>query len=173
MFPPGTVESEEGYSMRKPAFAIFRVAALLLLLTASICQAATPSSGSVSEASPSATWAGGLAAPIGAAGCAGPADPLCDNYKLTVAPPSYDFVVHVVLDVTAADDWDLRVYDSAGTVVATSGNSPGQDEIAVLVNPAGGTYTVQAVNFAGAVPISGSATLKKLEDASPAPSAES
>lgn len=154
--------------MRHPAFAVV----LLLLLAAPVCEAATPSSGTVSEASPSAAWSGGVTAPIGAAGCAGPADPLCDNFQLTITPPSYDFVVHVVLDVTAADDWDLRIYDAAGTVVGTSGNSPGQDEIVVLVNPAAGTYTVQGVNFAAAVPLNGSATLKRLEDASPEPSPE-
>ncbi|HEV8580409.1 MAG TPA: exo-alpha-sialidase [Thermoanaerobaculia bacterium] len=149
--------------------AIIRVAALLLLLATSIAQAATPSSGSVSAAQPSVTWSGDVKPPIGAVGCSGPADSLCDNFQLTIVPPSFSFAVSIVLDVTAADDWDMLVYDSAGHVVASSGNSPGQDEIAVLVNPTAGTYTVQAANFAGAVPISGIATLQKQDSATPAP----
>ena len=148
---------------------IIRVAALLLLLGVPICHAATPSTGTVSAAQPSVTWSGDPKAPIGAAGCTGPADTLCDNFQLTVVPPSYAFVVTIVLDVTGADDWDMRVYDSAGHVVATSGNSAGQDEIAVLANPAAGTYTVQAVNFAGALPANGTATLKQQDSALPAP----
>ena len=148
---------------------IAQIAALLLLLGAAVSHAATPASGSVSAAQPSTSWAVDVKPPIAAVGCSGPSDPLCDNYKLTIVPPTYSFVVNVVLDLSGADDWDLRIFDSAGHVVASSGNSAGQDEIAVLVNPPAGTYTVQAVNFAGVLPVSGIATLKKWDGAAPPP----
>jgi hypothetical protein len=145
------------------------VAALLLLFIPAASRAATPASGTVSEAQPSATWQGALTPPIGAVGCSGPSDSLCDNFQLTVVPASFAYQVDITLHVGVADDWDLRVYDPAGQLVATSGNSAGMDEHATLVNPVAGTYTVQAVNFAAATAASGVATLGHLADATPPP----
>lgn len=139
-------------------------AALLLLLAAPASQAATPSSGTVSESQPAVTWEGDIKPPTVAVGCTTPTDANCDNFQLSIEPASYAFVVHVTLHVTALDDWDLKVYDAAGQVVASSGNAPGQDELAVLTNPAAGTYTVQAVNFAAATQPFGIAVLAPQPD---------
>ncbi|HXO22442.1 MAG TPA: hypothetical protein VOA87_21175, partial [Thermoanaerobaculia bacterium] len=155
---------------RRPLFStIALVAALLLIVGAPAAHAATPSSGTVSAAQPTVTWQGDVKPPIGAVGCSGPSDSLCDNFQLTVVPPTFAFTVQVNLHVTGADDWDLKVYGPGGQVVASSGNSAGQDEVAILANPAAGTYTVQAVNFAGAVPIAGSAALARQSSSAPPP----
>lgn len=157
-------------------FAKPQVAALLLLLGAPAARAATPVSGTVSSGQPSVTWETDVKPPIAAVGCTGPNDSNCDNFQLTITPPATPFVVNITMHLALADDWDLKVYDAAGNVVATSGNSPGQDEFAVLRNPAGGTYTVQALNFAGAAQAFGVAVLGPLQNdaappgAGPAPS---
>ncbi len=156
---------------RSTGFPWASLAALSLLLPIPAAYAATPAAGTVSATQPTITWDGDIKPPIGAVGCTTPTDTLCDNFQLTVTPAPYPFVVQVTLHVSAADDWDLKIYDAAGQVVATSGNSPSQDEIAVLSNPPAGTYTVQAVNFAGALPIFGLATLSpQPNDAAPASS---
>src|SRR3954452_11644009 len=147
------------------------VAALLLLLGAPVSQAATPAAGTVSESQPTATWAGSYTPPLAAVGCSGPNDSNCDNFRLTVAPPPHPFNVQITLHVTTGDDWDLKVYDPAGNVVATSGNGGGQDEVAVLTDPAAGTYTVQAVNFSGVQPTFGVATLAARSNDAPPPGA--
>ncbi len=136
-----------------------RLAALALLFPPVAVHAATPAAGSVSESQPTVTWNGEIKPPLVAVGCTTPGDTLCDNFQLTVSPAPYPFVVNVTLHVSGADDWDLKIYDAAGQVVATSGNSPSQDEVAVLANPPAGVYTIQAVNFSGASPVFGLATL--------------
>jgi hypothetical protein len=149
-------------------FAASQGAALLLLLGASGAQASAPVSGTVSGTQPSVTWETDIKPPLAAVGCSTPSDSNCDNFRLTITPPSFPFVVNITLHLSLVDDWDLKVYDAAGNVVATSGNSPGQDEFAVLRNPAAGTYTVQAVNFAGAAQAFGVAVLGPLQnDAAP------
>ena len=50
-------------------------------------------------------------------------------------------------DVSPASDIDLEVYNSAGTLVASSGSGT-STETANLLNPAAGTYTVRVVGFA-------------------------
>lgn len=146
--------------------------AVLLLFGASASHAATPSSGTISESQPAVTWEGGIVPPTAAVGCSTPTDANCDNFQLTIVPASYPFVVQLTLHVTALDDWDLKVYDPAGQVVATSGNVPGQDELAVLSNPAAGTYTVQAVNFAAATQVFGVAVLAPQPDDAATPGSE-
>lgn len=140
-------------------FSITSVAGLLLLAGAPPTQASTPSAGQVSQAQPGVTWETDIKPPIAAVGCSGPNDANCDNFRLTITPASFPFNVHITLHVTAVDDWDLLVYDPAGQVIATSGNSPSQDEFVVLTNPAAGTYTVQGINFAGAAQAFGVALL--------------
>jgi fibronectin type III domain protein len=153
------------------ASAITRVAALLLLLGGAVSHAATPAAGTVSESQPSATWEGSLMPPIGAVGCSTPNDSSCDNFRLTITPPSHPFTVQITLHVNNADDWDLKVYNPAGQVIGTSGNNPGNDEIVTLTDPAAGTYTVQAVNFAGTSATFGVASLapRGQDAASPGP----
>ncbi len=149
---------------------LIRLGALgsLWLLVAPAAQAATPASGSLSESQPAVTWEGDLKPPTAAVGCSTATDANCDNFQLTIDPPDDPFVVQLTVHVTLVDDWDLRVYGPAGELLATSGNSPGQDESVVLSNPAAGTYTVQAVNFAAATPIFGVAVLApQPEDGAP------
>jgi hypothetical protein len=145
------------------------VAVLLSLLVPASSRAASPATGTVSDSQPTVTWSGTYTPPLAAVGCGGPADSNCDNFRLTIVPPSHPFNVQITLHVTTGDDWDLKVYDSAGNVVATSGNGTGQDEIAVLVGPAAGTYTVQAVNFSGVQPTFGVATLAARGNDAPPP----
>jgi hypothetical protein len=150
---------------------IYAVLALgaALLLQAAVTHAATPAAGTLSESQPSVNWEGGVKPPVAAVGCATPNDANCDNYSLTVVPAPYAYLVRITLHLTALDDWDLKIYNGAGVVIAASGNSPGQDEVVTLTNLAAGTYTVQAVNFAGATPVFGLATLAPLQnDAAPA-----
>lgn len=142
---------------------------LLCCTTTPMAQAAVPAAGTVSESQPATTWEGDFKPPTAAVGCTTPTDANCDNFRLTVVPPGHPFVVQLTVHVSVLDDWDLKVYDSAGNVIATSGNSPGQDELVVLNNPAAGTYTVQAVNFAAATAVFGVAALApEPDDAAPA-----
>ncbi len=151
---------------RFSSFAV--IAALLLLLSVPAAHASVPVSGTVSSSQPSVTWESDIKPPIAAVGCSGPTDSNCDNFRLSITPPSFSFIVQITVHVSLADDWDLEVYDPAGNVVGTSGNSAGADESVVLTNPAAGTYTVQAVNFAAADKVFGLAVLgPKPNDAAP------
>jgi hypothetical protein len=120
-------------------------AALLLPLTSS--DAATPGSGTISDANPSLVWSGTVMAP-NVNGCTATSSS-CDLYKLTVQPSASSFMVRIKLK--PAGDWDLSVYGPNGGLVGSSGNGPGQMEFVTLVNPAAGTYTVAAAPFAPAV----------------------
>jgi hypothetical protein len=60
--------------------------ALLFSVLPSPAEAASPASGTLSQASPSVSWTGGpLTASAG--GCAGPDDPTCHHFQLTIVPP--------------------------------------------------------------------------------------
>jgi hypothetical protein len=144
---------------RKASLAVVLALGLLVCATA---QAANPSSGSVSQASPQAGWTGGPLTPTAASTCSGPDNAQCDNYKLTIAPPSYAFKVEIKLTLQPTDDYDLEVYGPDGALVASSGNSAGEAEIVVLTNPAAGTYTVSASPFAPIGSYSGSAKISQL-----------
>jgi hypothetical protein len=152
------------------------VCAIVLPLAGS--QAATPSAGTISESSPSVTWAGDNHTPT-AASCRGPNDATCDNFALTITPPSFQY--QVVIQLAPIGDYDLYVYGPDGGQIGSSGNAPFQTEIVVLTNPAAGTYTVSGAPFAagagvqGAVPsYTASATIRRLgsEPATPASGTE-
>lgn len=137
-------------------------------------QAATPGSGTISESSPSISWDGDNHTPT-AASCQGPNDPACDNFRLTINPPSFQY--QVVIQLAPIGDYDLYVYGPDGGQIGNSGNAPFQTEIVILTNPAGGTYTVSGAPFAagagvpGAVPsFKASATIRRL-GSDPAPPA--
>jgi hypothetical protein len=131
--------------------------------------AASPATGAVSQATPQTSWTGGPLTPTGASTCGGPDNPQCDNYKLTIVPPSYAFRVEISLTLQPTDDYDLEVYAPDGRLIANSGNSTGQAEKVVLANPAAGTYTVSASPFAPVQGYSGSAKITQI----PAPPAGS
>src|SRR5437868_4790588 len=127
-------------------------ATLLGFLASSPATAASPASGTVSQDHPVVSWTGGPMAPS-AADCAGPDDPACDSFKLTIVPPSgTGFTVRITL--TPIDDWDLDVYDPSGSSEGSSGNPPGVAEIVVLSNPVAGVHTVSGAPFAVGAPYS-------------------
>jgi hypothetical protein len=138
---------------------------LRLALLATVCAAActlyfraaratTPAAGMISEASPRVTWTGAFKPANADSSCAGPDGTVCDNFKLTVVPPSPAFgpyLVQIKLQPALAGDWDMTVFGPNGNLVDGSGNSPGQLELVTLVNPPAGTYTVSAAPFAPVV----------------------
>lgn len=153
---------------------LFVLAVGTLSLPLAGSQAATPGSGTISESSPTVTWSGDNHTPT-AAPCHGPNDAACDNFRLTITPPSYQY--QVVIELAPIGDYDLYVYAPDGGQIGSSGNAPFQTEIVVLTNPAGGTYTVSGAPFAagagvpGAVPsYTASATIRRL-GSDPAPPA--
>ncbi len=151
---------------RRASLAAALVGGLLFCTSA---WAANPSSGTVSSSSPQANWTGGPLTPTAASTCGGPSNPACDNYKLTIVPPSFAFKVDITLTVQPTDDYDLEVYGPDGSLLGQSGNSAGEAEQVVLTNPAGGTYTVSASPFAPLMAYNGSAKISQLP-APPPPS---
>ncbi|WP_317447547.1 sialidase family protein [Streptomyces collinus] len=116
--------------------------------------AATPSSGSVSDTAPTTTWsAGPFAVPnvsgtAGAVSC-GAAQP-CDDYALKVSVPAgYDAGHSLRIDVRwpdSAADFDLYVLDANGREVAASASS--SDPETVLLPAVSASYTVRVVPYA-------------------------
>src|SRR5467141_812797 len=144
---------------------------LAMVFIAAVAYAATPSSGTVSQANPTVTWTGQIPTvpAAGSSSCSGPNNPGCDNFKLTIIPPDPTFGPYVIVIRTVSapgDDWDLEVYDPNGKLVGSSGNGAsapsGEVETVTLTNPPAGTYTVSAAPFAVAHPYQGSASLQHL-----------
>lgn len=131
--------------------------ALVFCFLSSVCaHAASPASGTVSQANPVVSWTGGPRTPS-AAGCAGPDDPACDHFQLTIVPPPGGEGFTVRITLTPIDDWDLSVYAPDGSGEGTSGNPPGVAEIVVLSNPEAGVHTVSGAPFAVGGPYSATA----------------
>ena len=124
---------------------LFAVAAATLALPLAGSNAANPGSGTVSGSNTSVSWTGAFAIAT-AGGCSGPNDPTCDNFRLTIQPPSYSFQVRI--ELMPVGDWDMSVFAPDGALAGSSGNGPNQLEIVTLTNPAAGTYTVAAAPFA-------------------------
>jgi len=65
-------------------------------------------------------------------------------------------VLQVALDWPTPDDLDLNVFrvqaDGSRTLVGSSGNLPGEKELATIAEPTPGTYVLQVVNYASASP---------------------
>ncbi len=139
------------------------------LLVGAAARAANPPSGTVSQASPQASWTGGPLTPTAASTCDGPNNTQCDNYNLTIVPPSYAFKVEIKLSLQPTDDYDLEVYGPDGALVASSGNNAGKAETVVLTNPAAGTYTVSASPFAPLGSYNGSAKISQLAGSTETP----
>jgi hypothetical protein len=112
--------------------------------------AASPVAGSVSpSAQPS--WSGGPNLLAAGTACGGPANTKCDNYKLTVVPPSSgNYQVEITLTPQLVDDYDLEVYGPSGQLVGSSGNANGAAEKVTLQSPAAGVYTVSAAPYVAA-----------------------
>jgi len=151
---------------RKAPFALLAVP-LAVLIVSTAARAAAPPSGSVTETS-AAGWSGGPGTPTAASGCGGPANPSCDNYQLTIVPPSYAaYDVEITLTPAPVDDYDLEVYGPDGQSLGASGSSAGTAEKVVPHTPAAATYTVSASTFA-AVPAYAAAA-RMLERPAPPP----
>ncbi|MES1244598.1 MAG: PKD domain-containing protein [Acidobacteriota bacterium] len=129
------------------------------LLVPSLARAASPASGTLSQSSPVVTWSGGPLTPS-AAGCTGPEDPACDHFALEIVPPPGPGGFTVRITLTPLDDWDLTVYDPAGSGEGSSGNPAGIAEVVVLSNPVAGVHTVSGAPFAVGAPYSATAVLE-------------
>lgn len=116
--------------------------------------AADPSSGTVSDGAPSASWAGGPFVAPNVTGTAGDVDcslpASCDDYQLRVdAPAGYDADHQLKVNVqwaNSAADFDVYLLDSAGNVVSSAASSADPEQL--VVPPNSGTYTVRVVPFA-------------------------
>jgi hypothetical protein len=125
-----------------------------LLVGALPADAGTPSSGSLSDASPSVTWTGGpFVAPnatpqTGEPICDVPQS--CDDFALHVeTPPGYGTDHQLSISIAwanSAADFDLYVLNAQGDVVGTAASSA--DPELVLLPPDTGDYTVRVVPFA-------------------------
>ncbi|MGH9360685.1 MAG: Ig-like domain-containing protein, partial [Thermoanaerobaculia bacterium] len=129
--------------------------------------AATPPSGTLSESSREVSWTGGPKPSTQSANCGSPDNPACDNFQLTIQPPSFAFEVQITVTPFGADDWDVQVYAPDGGLAGSSGNPPGLPETVLLINPAGGAYTVAAAPFL--VNFAYSATARLVESTEPPP----
>src|SRR6266404_1352057 len=118
--------------------------AAALCLAAIPLLAATPASGTLSESNPTVAWAGPFLAPT-AGPCGTDNDAGCDNYKLTIVAPSAAYGPYLVeVHLAPQGDWDLEIYDPSHGAAGRSGHGPGQLEVAFLVNPPSGVYTIVA-----------------------------
>lgn len=130
--------------------AILLIAAAVAPQLRSTVAAGTPSSGTISQGSPSLAYtAGPFAVPV--------ADPLvcdaleapCDRYALTVDTPAgfeaTNSVKVVVSWENRAADFDLYVLDAEGRTITSS--SSGQSPEAALIPAKAGTYTLLVVPF--------------------------
>jgi hypothetical protein len=115
---------------------------LLAVLLPMAGWAATPTAGSVSTSSGTG-WQGGPFVLSNPASCPGSGTTLpgCDVFSLTVAPPATGhYTVEVSISTaSSADDYDLYVYDSAGTLIDSSASSGGQEGVTLSDPPAGTT----------------------------------
>ncbi|HKF42609.1 MAG TPA: Ig-like domain-containing protein [Thermoanaerobaculia bacterium] len=119
-------------------------AAAVFLFLAVPLRAATPATGTISESNPTVSWSGPFLTPTAGA-CSGDNDPACDNFKLTIVPPSAAYGPYLIeVHLAPQGDWDLEIWDPSHGSAGGSGNGPGQLEVAFLVNPAGGVYTITA-----------------------------
>jgi hypothetical protein len=144
------------------------LAAAVAILLACPAWAASPAAGTVSSASPQTSWTGGPKLLSVLTVCGTPSNTKCDNYKLSIAPPSGSFRVEIVLTLKVTDDYDLEVFDPSGQLVGSSGNGPGAAEKVVLNNPAGGIYTVSAAPYVALHAYNATAILT-LQDPPPPP----
>ncbi len=155
---------------------VFLLSAMLLgsgVFLAHRASAATPSSGSISDTSPSLTWQGAFYA-FGAnadpAQCPPAIDTLnllCDHFFLNINLPSTFWQTHtgsVVVTIqwaSSSNDFDLYIYrQSDGQQVGHSAQGGTTSELVALQNPMPGIYEIRTVPFlVTASSYTGSATL--------------
>lgn len=151
--------------------------------------AATPSSGSVSPSSTTATFTGGPfdftnesgVPPIDPApgvppACVDPALP-CDDFALTTSIPGADphsYGIQVAVTFGGTADFDLWLMDSDGTTIeAASANTAGEPELVTIHAPAGvHNYIVRVIPYDVTTGSSGdtyAATVTMFQDIAPDP----
>lgn len=119
-------------------------------LTAHLSQATSPDEGAIGPSAASTSWEGGGFVASrrlpGEPGCLGPADPLCDHFRLTVeaAAPTGGSVVVELVPTDARDDLDIHVFDDGGQRVggANTYDPERGEERAVMAGLPAGQYTV-------------------------------
>jgi hypothetical protein len=140
------------------------VAALMLALGQGSARAATPPGGTVSAANPTTSWQGefytatSVPDPILCPpGAVDPINLICDHFELTVQTAG---TVGVTINWPSADDdFDLYVYDSTNTIVASSADVGTTSESVTFAADAA-TYEVRVIPFnVVASAYSGTATL--------------
>src|SRR2546427_4907421 len=149
-----------GESGRLRVWWLCTLAAIILLISVvSIpARAASPSSGAVSQSSTSLTWNGPLyvmstPVPEACPAAADPANVRCDHFFLTVDVPATFWTQNtggVAIRITwlsSDNDFDLYVYNSGGTQVASSAAGGTTSEAVFLEFPAPGVYEVRVVPF--------------------------
>ena len=148
------------------------LAALLVGLLPSATSASTPSSGTLTDASPTVTWSGGpytVATPETVL-CVD-ASVNCDTFALSFGVPadywdSHEGGVTVAINwASSADDFDLYIQDASGAKVGWSAAGGTTSERVNLGKLAPGTYTVQVVawltagaSYTGAATLTSTAT---------------
>jgi hypothetical protein len=109
--------------------------------------------------------------PTASATCGGPQGAGCDHYALTVTPLSGASRLTIEITAGPLDDYDLELYDPAGTLVGSSGSAPGEIEAVAIDDPVAGTYTVSVSPYAAITPYDASANLSA-RAGTPPPSSE-
>ncbi|TLZ96596.1 MAG: hypothetical protein E6J96_08120, partial [Methanobacteriota archaeon] len=155
-----TLARARGESGRLRVWWLCTLAAIVLLVSVvSIpARAASPSSGAVSQTSPSLTWNGPLyvmstPVPEACPPAADPANVRCDHFFLTIDVPATFWTQNtggVAIRITwpsSDNDFDLYVYNSGGTQVASSAAGGTTSEAVFLEFPAPGVYEVRVVPF--------------------------
>src|SRR5258706_9088657 len=72
----------------------------------------------------------------------------CDNFALTINPPSAAYGPYIVeVRLQPQGDWDLEIYNPDGKYRTSSGNGVYAAEIVTLFNPPAGTYRIAAFPF--------------------------
>jgi hypothetical protein len=137
----------------------YALAAVLCLSVAAVAivsiptaRSANPTLGTVSEANPQINWTGAImpANPdlLNSPRCAGANATACDNFALTVNPPSAAYGPYIVeIRLQPQGDWDMEIYNPDAKYRTSSGNGVGAAEIVTLFNPAAGTYRIAAFPF--------------------------
>src|SRR2546421_10501767 len=120
--------------------------------------AASPSSGTVSQSNPNLPWSGALfvmSTPVPEA-CPPAGDPgnvRCDHFFLTIDVPATFWTQNTggvairIAWLSSDNDFDLYVYNSDGTQVASSAAGGTTSEAVFLEFPAPGVYEVRVVPF--------------------------
>jgi hypothetical protein len=121
--------------------------ATLTLLVTLPAGAATPSSGTVSQASPNATWQGKSFTVFAPAGECSVGTPNCEVYDLTVGAGDYTGydLTFAIKGSSTGDDYGLYVTTPGGARPSDEGSSAK----VTVSNPAPGVYQVEVYGFIG------------------------